>query len=43
MIRLKTHEEILAFAFDPIIPLTNNQAQRDLRHSKIKLESVRVL
>lgn len=31
-------EEIIAFAFDDSIPFTNNQAERDLRSSKIKLK-----
>lgn len=31
-------KEVLGFAFDPRIPFTNNQAERDLRHTKIKLK-----
>ena len=29
-------DQVLAFAFNPIIPFTNNQAERDLRHGKVK-------
>lgn len=29
---------VLEYAFNPIIPFTNNQAERDLRHCKIKLK-----
>ena len=35
---LKYKEFALAFAFDKEIPFTNNQAERDLRHLKIKLK-----
>lgn len=39
LLRLKTFmSSVLEFAFNPIIPFTNNQAERDLRHSKIKLK-----
>lgn len=31
-------DEVLEFAFNPNIPFTNNQAERDLRHCKIKLK-----
>lgn len=35
--RLLTNmDQVLAFAFNPIIPFTNNQAERDLRHGKVK-------
>ena len=30
---------VLAYAFDKEIPFTNNQAERDLRHIKIKLKT----
>ncbi|MFZ1523363.1 MAG: transposase, partial [Saprospiraceae bacterium] len=37
--RLEKHKEsVLAYAFDPIIPFTNNLAERDLRPSKIKIK-----
>jgi transposase len=37
--RLETYmNEVLEFAFNTNIPFTNNQAERDLRHSKIKLK-----
>lgn len=37
LLRLKNNmTEVLGFAFNPIIPFTNNQAERDLRHGKIK-------
>jgi transposase len=37
--RLEKHKEsVLAYAFDPIIPFTNNLAERDLRPSKIKMK-----
>ena len=37
--RLEKHKEsVLAHAFDPIIPFTNNLAERDLRPSKIKMK-----
>lgn len=39
LLRLKKYKkEVLGFAFDPKIPFTNNQAERDLRHTKIKLK-----
>lgn len=31
-------DSVLEFAFNPLIPFTNNQAERDLRHCKIKLK-----
>jgi len=35
--RLRTHETgVLAFALEPGIPFTNNQAERDLRPAKVK-------
>ena len=35
--RLRQHEQgVLAFAFKPSIPFTNNQAERDLRPAKVK-------
>lgn len=37
--RLQKHKtSVLEYAFNPIIPFTNNQAERDLRHCKIKLK-----
>lgn len=37
--RLEKHKEsVLAYAFDPNIPFTNNLAERDLRPSKIKMK-----
>lgn len=37
--RLRDHrDEVLEFAFNSLIPFTNNQAKRDLRHCKIKLK-----
>lgn len=37
--RLEKHKEsVLAYAFDPDIPFTNNLAERDLRPSKIKMK-----
>lgn len=37
--RLRDHrDEVLEFAFNPDIPFTNNQAERDLRHCKVKLK-----
>jgi transposase len=37
--RLKKHEDgVLAFAWEPGIPFTNNQAERDLRPAKVKLK-----
>ncbi len=39
LIRLRDHRnEVLEFAFNPQIPFTNNQAERDLRHCKVKLK-----
>ncbi len=39
LLRLKKHrDEVLEFAFNPEIPFTNNQAERDLRHCKVKLK-----
>lgn len=39
LLRLKNkRDEVLEFAFNPDIPFTNNQAERDLRHCKIKLK-----
>jgi transposase len=34
----KYKTSVLEYAFNPIIPFTNNQAERDLRHCKIKLK-----
>ena len=37
LLRLKKHKDsILEYAFNPLVPFTNNQAERDLRHCKIK-------
>jgi transposase len=37
--RLRTYQEsVLAFAFEVGVPFTNNQAERDLRPSKVKLK-----
>lgn len=37
--RLRDHrDEVLEFAFNPDIPFTNNQAERDLRHCKVRLK-----
>ena len=37
--RLRTHQEgVLAFALESGIPFTNNQAERDLRGTKVKLK-----
>jgi transposase len=37
ILRLKSNmAEVLEFAFNRIIPFTNNQAERDLRHGKVK-------
>jgi transposase len=37
ILRLEQYmHQVLEFAFNPIIPFTNNQAERDLRHCKIK-------
>jgi transposase len=39
LLRLQKYKrEVLEFAFDAKIPFTNNQAERDLRHAKIKLK-----
>ena len=39
LLRLKKYREAtLAYAFDPKIPFTNNQAERDIRHCKTKLK-----
>lgn len=34
----KHHEAVLAFAFRPEVPFTNNQAERDIRPTKIKIK-----
>jgi transposase len=40
--RLRTHETgVLAFALEPGIPFTNNQAKRDLRSAKFKQKVIR--
>lgn len=37
LMRLRDHrDEVLEYAFNPIVPFTNNQAERDLRHCKVK-------
>lgn len=37
--RLRKHEDgVLAFALEPAVPFTNNQAERDLRPAKVKLK-----
>ena len=37
MDRLRRHEDgVLGFAFEPHVPFTNNQAERDLRPAKVK-------
>lgn len=37
--RLRKHEDgVLAFALEPDVPFTNNQAERDLRAAKVKLK-----
>jgi transposase len=37
ILRLEEYmHQVLEFAFNPMIPFTNNQAERDLRHCKIK-------
>lgn len=37
--RLRTHQDsVLAFALEVGVPFTNNQAERDLRPSKVKLK-----
>lgn len=39
LLRLKEHrDEIIEYAFNPNVPFTNNQAERDLRHCKVKLK-----
>jgi len=39
MDRLKTFQDaVLAFAIHPSVPFTNNQAERDIRHTKIKMK-----
>jgi transposase len=39
LLRLRDkRDEVLEFAFIPEIPFTNNQAERDLRHCKVKLK-----
>lgn len=39
MERFKVHQDsVLAFAFVPGVPFTNNQAERDLRNVKVKLK-----
>lgn len=39
MDRFKTYQDaVLAFAQHPLVPFTNNQAERDIRHTKIKMK-----
>lgn len=39
MDRLKTYQDaVLAFAKHSLVPFTNNQAERDIRHTKIKMK-----
>ncbi|MEO6190135.1 MAG: transposase [Saprospiraceae bacterium] len=39
LFRMKEYKhQILEYAFNPDIPFTNNQSERDLRHCKVKLK-----